>query len=104
MDHILKDNKDDTESPYRNLHLEEISISSNVENDIEESCSSKDRYSDDNSTDESYSLALSQQFNSKDDENYDDDNELYSSHEIFTSSISTSPFPCDPYESYDWES
>ncbi|CAF4770120.1 unnamed protein product, partial [Rotaria sp. Silwood2] len=89
--HIIKDDEDDIESPYGNLHLEEISACSDNKDDNEKSHSSKDYDSGDNNISESSLSTSFNQFNG-------DDNEL------LTISTSTSPFPCDPYESYDWES
>ncbi|CAF3421646.1 unnamed protein product [Rotaria sp. Silwood2] len=91
IDHIIKDDEDDIESPYGNLHLEEISACSDNKDDNEKSHSSKDYDSGDNNISESSLSTSFNQFNG-------DDNEL------LTISTSTSPFPCDPYESYDWES
>ena len=34
---------------------------------------------------------------------HEDNNELHSSDVSMSSVMSYSPFPCDPYESYDWE-
>ncbi|CAF1484079.1 unnamed protein product [Rotaria sordida] len=115
LDHILQDDDDDIESPYGNLHLEEISIRSDEKNNSDDSHSSKDdNDNDDNNISESLSSSISfNQFNINNDEDNDDsnekeyynddNNELSSSRELPTISTATSPFLCDPYESYDWE-
>ncbi|CAF1360585.1 unnamed protein product, partial [Rotaria sordida] len=95
---MLIDDDDDATSPYGNLHLEEISIPSDDKNDNEESHSSKLDSDDINIAESSPSISFNPFNISSTEEDYDDDaNELYSSHELRTTSTAISPFLCDPY-------